>query len=839
MTRIVGSEEIIKQISSQIESQFPAFIREEGPQFIAFLKAYYEYMEQSGSAGNAVRSLYDNQDIDRTVNDFIEYFRREFMIQIPSSALADKALLAKHIREFYRARGSQESYKFLFRVLYNKEPDFYYPGDDILRASDGRWIQEVKVRVAEPFNVNPQTLETQRVIGEISGARATILSTQRLIVSGITVYDLTLENVVGTFVDGERIIGENQTDYATVNSQIGSLKEISIISGGAGHNVGDSVEISGAGSTRVAEGRVTAITNDSAITAKLITRGSGYTYGGARVIATGGSGRGFSAKVDSYHRDSNPTTYNTDTIGSVKDVLLGASFFARGSANSATVLSKLTGTIKTTSGSNTVIGQGTSFTSQLSVGDIVRVFGQANTLRVHTVVSAQSFITATSPTQTITTGANAYIKFAGANVSSILSNALNFRSENLYSINAIAIINPGQGYQQSLPTLTIVDSVTGDYDNLDGYGGILGKNAVVTANTLGGTITSVAITNPGENFIRDQISTIRNTTIGNNAVLTTHSGLSVELKDVYQVLSEDLEELVMENDEYIAQETSILNYEYGKKTFSGTGIGTPAGTITFPGKYIDTKGFLSWNNKLQDNFYYQDFSYVIRINEVLSKYRQIIKDVLHPVGTKMFGEYTITSTISFPPVLVVSQSTIANVAIVENIGISANFNAIKLVPGNTEISSISANGTFDAYTTFNMTSGTESIAANASVSTLSYGLLTDLYVSIQVANNIINAYSSTQIDSYDYWPVGTLDGTTRLVSNVAGFSYFANSTFSANSGYINVGGSGTNVLIMPVGSSNAMAYQYQVNTIVSNTYFTIRQEYTPGNTANAYIYIPS
>jgi hypothetical protein len=115
---ISGANEVYKKISPLIESQFPEFIRETGPNFVVFLEAYYEYLEQTNKAGNAIRTLNDNQDIDRTVSDFVEYFRREFALSIPKSALTDKRLIVKHIREFYRSRGSQKSFKFLFHVLF-------------------------------------------------------------------------------------------------------------------------------------------------------------------------------------------------------------------------------------------------------------------------------------------------------------------------------------------------------------------------------------------------------------------------------------------------------------------------------------------------------------------------------------------------------------------------------------------------------------------------------------------------------------------------------------------------------------------------------------------------
>ena len=74
---IAGAEETLKKISSQIESQFPGFIREEGPQFVAFLKAYFEYMDQQGNAVNAARSIQDNKDIleqDLQLEDIYESF---------------------------------------------------------------------------------------------------------------------------------------------------------------------------------------------------------------------------------------------------------------------------------------------------------------------------------------------------------------------------------------------------------------------------------------------------------------------------------------------------------------------------------------------------------------------------------------------------------------------------------------------------------------------------------------------------------------------------------------------------------------------------------------------
>lgn len=65
------------------------------------------------------------------------------------------------------------------------------------------------------------------------------------------------------------------------------------------------------------------------------------------------------------------------------------------------------------------------------------------------------------------------------------------------------------------------------------------------------------------------------------------------------------------------------------------------------GFYNDTGGFLSDNVKLQDNDFYQEFSYVIRSGAPFEQYQEIIDKMIHPAGMKAFGEQLITGSIDF------------------------------------------------------------------------------------------------------------------------------------------------------------------------------------------------
>ena len=57
------------------------------------------------------------------------------------------------------------------------------------------------------------------------------------------------------------------------------------------------------------------------------------------------------------------------------------------------------------------------------------------------------------------------------------------------------------------------------------------------------------------------------------------------------------------------------------------------------GEFIGSKGFISEDQmRIQDSYYYQDFSYVIKIGESINEWRDSIKTATHPAGFQVFGQ---------------------------------------------------------------------------------------------------------------------------------------------------------------------------------------------------------
>ena len=74
-----------KFISNLVENQFPSFYKDEGENFILFMKAYYEWMESDWSSADdglggpikGARELFEYRDIDLTIEKFLENFQKK------------------------------------------------------------------------------------------------------------------------------------------------------------------------------------------------------------------------------------------------------------------------------------------------------------------------------------------------------------------------------------------------------------------------------------------------------------------------------------------------------------------------------------------------------------------------------------------------------------------------------------------------------------------------------------------------------------------------------------------------------------------------------------------
>jgi len=143
-----------QKTSLLINRQVPEFVREEHPNFIAFLEAYYEFLEnKQGTKKNDLitksKDLRYISDVDYSIAEFENNFFNTYASLIPRNVEVDKGTLIKQILPLYLAKGNQKSFQLLFRLLFNEEVEVIQPNQNILRASDGKWLIENAFRISQ------------------------------------------------------------------------------------------------------------------------------------------------------------------------------------------------------------------------------------------------------------------------------------------------------------------------------------------------------------------------------------------------------------------------------------------------------------------------------------------------------------------------------------------------------------------------------------------------------------------------------------------------------------------------------------------------------------------
>ena len=505
------------KVSSIVASQLPEFVRDEYQTFVDFLKAYYEFLETTQ------KDLITLRDIDTTLDAFITYFKSELAQKLPYSTVDERFLITR-IKDLYLAKGSESSFRLLFRILFNKDITLQYPSTQMLRASDGKWNQDVSVFVKILIG-SPQTIvgkmvdvvTTTKIVRVLVDRRQYVeVEVDRAIRISDDVYEFILDRrFFGTISVGDTLRYLDSNNNILFNGLIlPTTSTLTVEQAGTGFKVGDLYNINnfqGYGSIM----KVSAVDSAGGISqAQFIKFGTGYTTDFTSSITsqkgqdTASTEGVIISRVDSFLAPANKSV----ALGITENT---SGFAETGSINTSdynlAINSTLTGTLTATNGSATITGSGTLFVSELTFGDIITLSGVAYTV--------QSVASNTSLTLTA-----------------------NFVGTTSSSLTAVASLRPA--------------AIDGTYAGLT-----VREFGISSANSV--------------------------------ATTTTPAIIKVSLGPLAK----------------------------------------------YPGYYVNNDGFLDDAIYIQDSKFYQSHSYVIKIDQSLNTYKTIVKNLIHPAGMAIFGEY--------------------------------------------------------------------------------------------------------------------------------------------------------------------------------------------------------
>ncbi len=581
-----------------------------------------------GNPVQNIQQLLEYADSDNTIYDFLDNMRDSFMKSIPYNLAddVDKRKLIQNIKQLYKAKGTTRGHQLLMRLLFDEDSEVNYPNEKMLRVSDSGWLVKDVMRVSITSSVDGYEFGGQKITGVESEATSIVETTQTLVEGGVTFTELDLDNdqTVGTFIIGEQIIAVSNSTDLTIRATVKSIITGGTVSdGGSYHTDGQTVHIptgSSAGNGE-ATAAIDAISLGEVDGFIVDDAGTGYVVGDALVFNnTGAGGSNVAAQVGvvgggfapedgtvaqlkmkaTDHIDLEPYTTVTDSTGGDK-IVIETGTFANLSVSSQS--GEITDILITNPGNSySLLPKVSSITSSGGTSGKVRPFS-------NTIGQAQD----------------------------------------------IKITNYGLEYGSDFQL--VAESGTGTYDIVTED-----DNYIKIANNIPA---------PEMLFYRNAILKDVSGTWTADSALTSHNGtvvsydsdrqlLTAKITSLMNVVNEDSsgDNILFEDEDTMIYEDEVQWGDGASVTMSGvtstiahasyaTGTATVGSIATSVGTSFNDKSKVSEDSaRIQDSYYYQDYSYEISVGQSLSEYRDALKKSTHPAGWQEFGKVSLATLVS-------------------------------------------------------------------------------------------------------------------------------------------------------------------------------------------------
>ncbi len=709
-----------------------------------------------------VSQLMEYADVDNTIDVFFDQFKERFMKTIPVKLAVgvDEKNILKNIKDLYRAKGTRKGHEIFFRLLLDENVELFYPTENMLRVSDGKWSDDSLLRVVQINDVmllendendniflvtedgahleQEQSVlleyDVNKLIGEtviqdavrdidileggpyellgystIGKATAVVESIIQIQLGSVILYDLVLQegSITGTFVPGQLVYGEDNTNSERLirvkNTSI--LSSISIPTSGQYFTTTDLLDISadngiGAALTidTVSQGKISNIDID--------TVGAGYEIGDNFVVdnssVTGAGlageiavvGGGFSPETGSlinefritlenevgellteettplyYTQEENYGMVATDHI-EVEDANIffdsksGAKFIQESGTNTGDITdirvtsignnyaSLPTLTLPTTS---TIRIRAAQFrledgtTSAITFGDSIISEIEEDIIILESVGPDAFETTLKSGTFTV-----------GETISPVTQPPSSITGTVVKHYTDLSV--PGHSFIEftvGVGTINVGDTIEGAISGV--HGEVLTTNVRSGGKVIAkgdgdvGKIKSVRVLESGVHYTEEPtLSTVTNLILspisGTFAINQTITGTGVTGTAKSWDGDTQLLKVTSVTGTFTVGQVITQSYSGASGTVAYIDDATFSSNIAATGvfgKYVGEDGFLSEDSKrIQDSWYYQDFSYVVKTATSINQWRDELLNTVHPAGFALFGQI---NPVSIPP----------------------------------------------------------------------------------------------------------------------------------------------------------------------------------------------
>lgn len=127
--------------SIRVESLLPQDLRDNSERLIGLLEDYYKFMNKGHQPSYELNTISEERDID-TTEHYLDQIQKEIAASVPRNITVDRVKLYKRLVDYYNIRGSTDSIETFFKIFLNDNVEVYYPKNDMLIPSDGKWDKQ-------------------------------------------------------------------------------------------------------------------------------------------------------------------------------------------------------------------------------------------------------------------------------------------------------------------------------------------------------------------------------------------------------------------------------------------------------------------------------------------------------------------------------------------------------------------------------------------------------------------------------------------------------------------------------------------------------------------------
>lgn len=651
--------QIEKYISQQIEKQFPSIYRENGQELVAFVKSYYEWLEETDnqSTYNA-RRMFEYRDIDSTLEKMLLFFKNKYMADMPYDPNTIR-FIVKNILDLYRRKGSDEGLKLFFRLFYGTTISINYPGGAMLRPSTSEWFVGKYIQL---FPGNPENFKNiigKPIYGSVSKAEGVVNNALFIVLNGAVTPVLYVDEVKGTFVGYDNVYIDG-----TLRGVIyGSMTELEVIDdpiNKSGNSVGDVLDtdpVYGKGGKALVTSVTNRVTGEVEFT--ILDGGYGYTLGGTDILVSdqliflSNSDRVFEV-LETLVDQAN----NSGIVIGQDDVKVGVLMNGNTSFTNSSIISTADREVNFTLDYTQITPPNRS--ASASVGTIDYT---ANVSIITDVI--QNFANVALDSTNYNDIPPALLAMSGntnpTTINTPLNQAFDLTPITIGRIATLSNINPGEytndvftiALEPIINTLDIKNQILFLENTVPSYyqvGRVITQGSIsaivkdVINNTIYISPLSLERFEPGTISYEDNTDTVIATEVDYNSV---NYGLNANIESKTEFAVGKITGIRVIDSGYGYRHRSIivLKNEAGddvvKARVSARGQGTTEGSWRSTASHLNyTSG-----QRLQDSFYYQAFSYEVNSKVDINTYEKFLKEVTHVAGTQFFGNFLYDETL--------------------------------------------------------------------------------------------------------------------------------------------------------------------------------------------------